>query len=642
MDSRQYRDLMEAYVEVYASQEEINEADSLAAMQARREKRLAAQRKREGTTATGRDFGRDDSLSSAQQKARRDTEFKAGTKNEEFDLFDTILEFLYVEGYVDTLEEAEWMMANIIDEEAIDIILGEELTGERLKRAETKMKSLGRRKSTLPSREALSRVSIGKEGTGAQGGKKAPVKRGGGGTAGRAKVSGTGGDNMDRGYGNKAARRAAALKKEEFELWVESIEDILEIFVEEFIDEGYHEDDIFESFEESLEEATVTYGHDTDKPYQKDTSTRRLVKAVGRLARKTLKKKGAELKQKATAKYQEKKSGLKKGIRNVALKVADRMKEEFTGPCPECRQDLCECDLAEQFDILKSYLFENDIVNTEEDVLEVFENITDEELEYCLEQAMVQLKGKKKGNVVINPEVKKVNESEDQKKMQLQKKQLMINKQKIALQQKATSKKTPTDMHVEENLQEVDMSTRANDFGAEIERTNVRQKKEKKGLKDFKKLSMGGKTKTEEVEMEEGLKQARKNVGADKCWDGYKAKGTKMKDGKQVPDCQKEETIEEVELDERTRYAKETGKDPQTNRPSEKGGTMKGSVMSKVRKDLIKTGGLVSSRGKAIQPQGKKKEKGKKGYQGVTPVDRIKGKLARKRAPKPDIGSRFD
>jgi len=46
-------------------------------------------------------------------------------RNEEFDLFDTILEYLYVEGYVDTLEEAEWMMANIIDEEAIDIILGE-------------------------------------------------------------------------------------------------------------------------------------------------------------------------------------------------------------------------------------------------------------------------------------------------------------------------------------------------------------------------------------------------------------------------------------------------------------------------------------------------------------------------------------
>ena len=68
--------------------EQVDEADSLAAMQARREKRLAAQRKREGTTASGRDFGHDYSLTPAQQKARRDAEFKAGigTKKEEFEL----------------------------------------------------------------------------------------------------------------------------------------------------------------------------------------------------------------------------------------------------------------------------------------------------------------------------------------------------------------------------------------------------------------------------------------------------------------------------------------------------------------------------------------------------------------------------
>ena len=39
----------------------------------------------------------------------------------------------------------------------------------------------------------------------------------------------------------------------------------------------------------------------------------------------------------------------------------------------------------------------------------------------------------------------------------------------------------------------------------------------------------------------EGMKQARKNVGASTCWKGYKAKGTKMKDGKEVPNCVKEE-----------------------------------------------------------------------------------------------------
>ncbi len=171
-------------------------------------------------------------------------------------------------------------------------------------------------------------------------------------------------------------------------------------------------------------------------------------------------------------------------------------------PGQDVKKEDYDSELTEQFNLLKGYLFENEIASTEEDVLEVFENITDEELEYCLEQAMIQLKGKKKGNVIINPEVKKVTEEQDpdaSKKLQVQKRQLMLNKQKIRLQQKATSAKQTTDMHTEENLQEVDVTTRANNFGAEIERTNVKQKKEKKSLKNFKQLSMGGKTTTEAV-----------------------------------------------------------------------------------------------------------------------------------------------
>lgn len=46
-------------------------------------------------------------------------------------------------------------------------------------------------------------------------------------------------------------------------------------------------------------------------------------------------------------------------------------------------------------------------------------------------------------------------------------------------------------------------------------------------------------------DIQEGLKQARANVGAGKCWDGYVAKGTKKKGGKEVPNCVKEEEINE-------------------------------------------------------------------------------------------------
>ena len=55
-----------------------------------------------------------------------------------------------------------------------------------------------------------------------------------------------------------------------------------------------------------------------------------------------------------------------------------------------------------------------------------------------------------------------------------------------------------------------------------------------------------GKMAEETIEEKKGsLKQARKNVGASTCWDGYKAKGTKMKNGRSVPNCVKEEEVDE-------------------------------------------------------------------------------------------------
>jgi hypothetical protein len=237
---------------------------------------------------------------------------------------------------------------------------------------------------------------------------------------------------------------------------------------------------------------------------------------------------------------------------------------------------------------------------------------------------------------------------------------------------------------------------------------------------------------------EGSMKAARKNVGASTCWKGYKAKGTKEKNGRVVPNCVKEysdwrqemgegffseaaktekldiqtsgvknkieinpqlktegacsdkpmerlktdrdgyrvpqkdadaakarilaktkkkrqqakenimkgallpqssdnsmlDSVEEqaLQMIERTRYAKETGKDFKTGNKSEKGGTRDGkSAFDKVSREMRKTGGVMSSRGNPIQPQGKKKQPGKKGYKGVTPVDKIKGKLAQKK-----------
>jgi hypothetical protein len=61
-----------------------------------------------------------------QKKYDRSKKIIKTLNKEDVDIFDVVLEFLYVEGYAETLEEAEWMMANIIDEEAIAIVLGED------------------------------------------------------------------------------------------------------------------------------------------------------------------------------------------------------------------------------------------------------------------------------------------------------------------------------------------------------------------------------------------------------------------------------------------------------------------------------------------------------------------------------------
>jgi hypothetical protein len=208
---------------------------------------------------------------------------------------------------------------------------------------------------------------------------------------------------------------------------------------------------------------------------------------------------------------------------------------------------------------------------------------------------------KMKGGKLVNdcrPKNESVSPADANKEKMLQKKQLMLNRQKLQLQTKAVNSGQKTDMSM---------------------------RKESLTLSNFL----------------EGKSKKKKNPDVEIMPEVDSEKGVKESADCPVCGCDPCQCLEGM-IDERTRYAKETGKDPQTGKPSEKGGTIKpGSAMSKVRKSLAGQG-LMSSRRKAIQPQGKKKEKGKKGYQGQTPVDRIKSNLARKRAPKPDIGSRFD
>jgi len=75
---------------------------------------------------------------------------------------------------------------------------------------------------------------------------------------------------------------------------INELEYVAESVYSQLLDEGYYEDDIVEALDYALDEARVTYGHDTEKPYEKKTGIRQTIKAVGRLARKKLKDKARD------------------------------------------------------------------------------------------------------------------------------------------------------------------------------------------------------------------------------------------------------------------------------------------------------------------------------------------------------------
>jgi hypothetical protein len=126
---------------------------------------------------------------------------------------------------------------------------------------------------------------------------------------------------------------------------------------DELVQEGFDVYDVEDAIEYALVEATVTFGHDTDKPHEKDTSTGRMVKAVGRLARQKLKSAGKKARLKsaqaqvaaynkgreaaqtagdkvrkakasAAAAPKKAKKGVKGIIKKAAQKVVNRMSEE--------------------------------------------------------------------------------------------------------------------------------------------------------------------------------------------------------------------------------------------------------------------------------------------------------------------------
>jgi hypothetical protein len=153
MDSKELRGLMEAYSEVYAP-EQLDEASS------RDEFTRAAIARNSGrkggiTFEPGPNWdssanrGKGAHISPKQKEKQR----RKALRQEELDIFDIVLEFLQVEGYAETLEEAEWIMANELDSEDIEEILEAEGSYGQTPKARAAMGQLAIARMRKPASE---------------------------------------------------------------------------------------------------------------------------------------------------------------------------------------------------------------------------------------------------------------------------------------------------------------------------------------------------------------------------------------------------------------------------------------------------------------------------------------------------------
>ena len=113
MDINNLKGLMEAYQQVNAPIDEAVKGES-----SERRRGLAAER-RSGIKPLSSKEGE----KYASHKISQMAYTKRAKMGEELDIFDVVLEFLQAEGFAETLEEAEWMMANQLNKEDIANIL---------------------------------------------------------------------------------------------------------------------------------------------------------------------------------------------------------------------------------------------------------------------------------------------------------------------------------------------------------------------------------------------------------------------------------------------------------------------------------------------------------------------------------------
>lgn len=133
MEGKHVKDLLNAYLEVYTSQ--VDEATAVASPAPGGRGRKNSYTKEIRTGASTKTSSKYSNVRDAKERMKTPyskqintkVQLKANEEVEELDVFDVVLEFLQAEGIVETLEEAEWLMANELDADDIEAILREGL-----------------------------------------------------------------------------------------------------------------------------------------------------------------------------------------------------------------------------------------------------------------------------------------------------------------------------------------------------------------------------------------------------------------------------------------------------------------------------------------------------------------------------------
>lgn len=110
---------------------------------------------------------------------------------------------------------------------------------------------------------------------------------------------------------------------------VDQFDGIVEEVFQDLLSEGYDEQNVRDAIESGIEEARITYGHDTSGGAEsmRDKLKKKAKGFLGKVAVKAYNK-AREAKAAATPALQRAKTSAKRGIRKAALKVADKLKEE--------------------------------------------------------------------------------------------------------------------------------------------------------------------------------------------------------------------------------------------------------------------------------------------------------------------------